>query len=332
MILYMKLNIKILMIAIIITFSGCSSFVQQENNSDLDSADIMMAIHCLEMPMPGCEEYENIDISDDDIINACKYMPNMKICGTISTQKENDESINENKYENIKFAKKSQILNLENNDKINLTIDIVKKNIKGNIIKMFGYNGQIPGPLIHVKQNSTIYVNVTNNLDTETTIHWHGLRLNNKFDGVPDMTMKTQKPGDSFEYQLNFIDEGIYWYHPHVREDYQQEMGLYGNMLVDSKYSDYYNQVNYEIPLILDDVLIQGNEMAPFFDGHITHSLMGRFGNVMLINGDDDYNITLEKGSVVRFYLTNVANTRLFNFSISGVKMKIVGSDIGSYE
>jgi len=197
---------------------------------------------------------------------------------------------------------------------------------------MFGYNGQIPGPLLKAEQGAEVYVNVTNNIDMNTTVHWHGLRLENQYDGVPGSTMMAQKPGDSFEYKLSFVDEGIYWYHPHVREDIQQELGLYGNMLVDSMYDDYYNNVNSEIPLILDDILIEDGDVETFDKEHASRTLMGRFGNIMLINGDDDYSTTVNKGDVVRFYITNVANTRMFNFSIKGAQIKLIGADIGSYE
>ena len=63
---------------------------------------------------------------------------------------------------------------------------------------MFGFNGQVPGPIIKVKQGSTIFVNFTNNLDMASSIHWHGLKLNNKYDGVPGLTQAPIKPGQSF--------------------------------------------------------------------------------------------------------------------------------------
>ncbi|MCH8889447.1 multicopper oxidase domain-containing protein, partial [Patescibacteria group bacterium] len=113
----------------------------------------------------------------------------------------------------IKVAQASEIIELINGDTLDLSIDIVKKEIGGQTIKMFGYNGQIPGPLLKIEQNSTILVNVLNNLDVETTVHWHGLRLDNKFDGVPGITMDALKPGESFQYELRFSDEGVYWYH-----------------------------------------------------------------------------------------------------------------------
>ena len=232
----------------------------------------------------------------------------------------------------LKVAEASEIIELNNGDTLDLSIDIIQKEIAGQTVKMFGYNGQIPGPLLKIKQNSIISVNVLNNLDVETTVHWHGLRLDNKFDGVPGISMETQKPGESFQYELKFIDEGIYWYHPHVREDYQQEMGLYGNILVSPMEDDYYNSVNREIPIILDDILIEDGELFPFFKEYGNHGMGGRFGNIMLINGDDDYNLEVITGEVIRFYITNVANTRVFNFLIPNTKMKLIGSDIGSYE
>jgi len=232
----------------------------------------------------------------------------------------------------LEVAKASEIIELNDGDKIDLSIDIIKKEIAGKEIRMFGYNGQIPGPLLKVEQNAQIYINVTNNLDVETTVHWHGLRLDNKFDGAPGLTMETQKPGESFQYQLRFSDEGIYWYHSHVREDYQQDLGLYGNMLVSPIENDYYNNVNREIPIILDDILIEDDGIFPFFKEYGTHALNGRFGNIMLINGDDNYELEVTTGEVVRFYITNVANTRAFNFSIPDTQIKLIGSDISSYE
>jgi len=232
----------------------------------------------------------------------------------------------------LEVAKASEIIELKNGDTFDLSIDIIKKEIAGKTIKMFGYNGQIPGPLLKVDQNSQVFITVTNNLDTNTTVHWHGLRLENEFDGNPGVTMEPQEPGESFEYKLDFVDEGIYWYHPHVREDYQQEMGLYGNMLVSPIQDDYYNNVNKEIPIILDDILIEDDGIFPFYEEFGNHGMGGRFGNVMLINGDDNYNSEITTGEVVRFYITNVANTRMFDFSIPNAKIKLIGSDIGSYE
>lgn len=94
---------------------------------------------------------------------------------------------------------------------------------------MLAYNGSIPGPLIKVPQGAEITLNFKNDTDVDSTIHSHGVRVENKFDGVPDVTQEEVKPGESFTYKLKFSDVGMFWYHPHIREDYAQELGLYGN-------------------------------------------------------------------------------------------------------
>ena len=96
-------------------------------------------------------------------------------------------------------------------------------------VRMLAYNGSIPGPTLKVKEGSEIVVHVENQGDMEATVHWHGLRLENQYDG----THQTQQPmavGESFTARVSFPDPGVYWYHPHIREDYGQEMGLYGNV------------------------------------------------------------------------------------------------------
>ena len=93
---------------------------------------------------------------------------------------------------------------------------------------MLAYNGSIPGPILKVKEGSEVTVDVENQGDMEATVHWHGLRLENRYDG----THETQPPipvGGTFSARVTFPDPGVYWYHPHIREDYGQEMGLYGN-------------------------------------------------------------------------------------------------------
>ena len=90
--------------------------------------------------------------------------------------------------------------------------------------------------------------------DHENTVHWHGLRLENRFDG----THETQAPvpvGGEFSYQVQFPDPGVYWYHPHVREDYGQEMGLYGNIIVVPAAEDYWPPAHRELALTIDDIL-----------------------------------------------------------------------------
>src|SRR3990172_7517740 len=232
----------------------------------------------------------------------------------------------------VNNAKPQEVVNLSNGETYNLTASIVKKTINGQEMKMLAYNGSIPGPLIKVPQGAEITLKFTNNTDVDSTIHSHGVRVENKFDGVPDVTQDPVKPGQSFTYKLKVPDAGIYWYHPHIREDYAQELGLYGNFLVTPNTADYWAQVDREEALFLDDILIENGQIANFDKSVVDHTLMGRFGNSMLINGDDNYTISVRQGERVRFYITNAANTRVFNVSIPNTRMKLVGGDNGKYE
>ena len=229
-------------------------------------------------------------------------------------------------------AKTSETVELKNGDTYDLTASIVKKTIGNSVVKMLAYNGMIPGPMIKVQQDAEVTLNFTNNTDVDTTIHSHGVRLENKFDGVPDVTQKEVKPGESFTYKVKFPDEGMYWYHPHIREDYAQELGLYGNYLVTPSDPNYWSPVNREVALFVDDILIENGKIATFSKASADRTLMGRFGNTMLVNGETDYALQAKAGEVIRFYITNSANTRTFNLSITGAKMKLVGADGGKYE
>lgn len=229
-------------------------------------------------------------------------------------------------------TKPQEVVNLKNGDTYNLTASIVKKTIGGQEVKMLAYNGSIPGPLIKVPQNAEITLKFTNNTDVDSTIHSHGVRVDNKFDGVPDITQDPVKPGQSFTYTLKFPDVGMFWYHPHIREDYAQELGLYGNFLVTPETPDYWAEVDREEALFLDDILIENGQIAKFDRETVDHTLMGRFGNTMLINGDENYRLSVIQGERVRLYLTNAANSRVFNFTIPHTRMKLVGSDNGKYE
>jgi FtsP/CotA-like multicopper oxidase with cupredoxin domain len=226
----------------------------------------------------------------------------------------------------------SQVVEINDGDTITLNPELVRQTVNGRSFAMYGYNGQIPGPLLKVKQGSTFTVNVTNNIDQPTTVHWHGIRLDNRFDGAADVTQKAIEPGESFTYTVKVPDEGMFWYHPHVREDLQQDLGLYGNLWVTANNPSAYNPVDREEVLILDDMLLEGGLPIPYGAREADHALMGRFGNTMLVNGKTEYSASIPRGSIVRYYLTNAANTRTFNVRFGDAKIKIVGGDVGRKE
>lgn len=220
---------------------------------------------------------------------------------------------------------------LKNSDVYEMTVGYVTKEITGKKLHMLAYNGSIPGPTIKVREGDTITIRFTNKTDMPTLLHSHGVRMANDFDGS-QLVQQDIKPGETFDYVLTFPDSGVYWYHPHVREDIEQPMGLYGNFLVTSRDGNYWSPVDHEETLFLSDILLEDGALAPFSKKYTTHALMGRFGNTLLVNGETSYIIKAEPGEVHRLYLTNAATVRPFDFRIVGAKMKLVGGDNGRYE
>ncbi|WP_412067549.1 multicopper oxidase family protein [Rubrivirga sp. IMCC43871] len=226
----------------------------------------------------------------------------------------------------------SRVVQMADGDTLHLDASLIRRTIGDQTFIMYGYNRQYPGPLIRADRGSKVVVHFTNNIEMPTTVHWHGLRLDNRFDGIPGLTQIPVEVGESFTYELVFPDTGVYWYHPHMREDIQQDLGLYGNMLVDPVTDGYYQPVNREEVIVLDDLLTDAAGLLPYGEESPTHALMGRFGNVMLVNGSTDYRLDVDRWEVVRFYLTNVANSRTFNVVFGGAPIKIVASDVSKYE
>jgi len=233
-----------------------------------------------------------------------------------------------------------QLVRLPDGGTLDLRAGFVRRELEGRTLVMLAFNGQIPGPLIEVGEKTTIFVDFTNDTPLPTSVHWHGVRLDNRYDGVPGVTQEPVQPGESFRYQIYFRDAGIYWYHPHHREDLQQEMGLAGNMLVHPLDDSYYSPVNREEVVMLDDLLLDESSLVPFGRESSNYMLMGRFGNVFLTNGEPEYGLEVDAGDVVRFFFTNISNTRTFNLSFRPtaepgappVPVKVVGSDVGKFE
>ncbi len=235
-------------------------------------------------------------------------------------------------------ARPHEVVRLADGDVFALEASVVERDIDGHAVRMYAYNGQYPGPLIWVEKGTEITVDFTNSIDHPTTVHWHGLRLDNAYDGIPGVTQDPVEPGETFTYRIRFPDAGLYWYHPHMREDLQQDAGLYGNMMVRDGAGDTFGPAHREEILMLDDLLVADGGPVQWGRERATHGFMGRFGNRFLVNGAPGWNLAVDRGAVVRFFLTNVANTRTFNLSFvheatgDEAPIKIVGSDIGTYQ
>jgi FtsP/CotA-like multicopper oxidase with cupredoxin domain len=220
---------------------------------------------------------------------------------------------------------------------VELTAAPVRRRLGAADLRMLACNGSVPGPLLRVKQDSEITVRFTNQTELDTTVHWHGLRHDYLYDGVPAIghhrgVQPPVRPREDCIYKLRFPDPGGFWYHPHLREDYTQELGLYGPIIVEPADPSYWPRAHRDLSLVVDDLLVEEDAIAPFRREGSTHTAMGRFGNVMLVNGEEAPRLPVRRGEVVRLYLLNTANTRVFRLALPGARLKLVGSDVGRVE
>nr|WP_257535456.1 copper resistance system multicopper oxidase [Marinobacter adhaerens] len=113
----------------------------------------------------------------------------------------------------------------------NLTVDRVKIDTGEFVKEGVGYNGKSPGPTLRFKEGEEVSINVTNNLDETTSIHWHGLILPFEQDGVPGISFPGIKPGETFTYKFPITQSGTYWFHSH--SGFQEPEGAFGSIIIE---------------------------------------------------------------------------------------------------
>ena len=133
------------------------------------------------------------------------------------------------------------------NKTVNLIIDYKTVNFTGKKIEALAINNQIPGPTLHFKEGDDVTINVHNHLDQGTSLHWHGLIVPWKMDGVPGVTQKPIPPGGAFHYHFKLKQSGTYWYHAH--SGLQEQRGLYGAIIIDPKHEKLHYTKDFVIVL-----------------------------------------------------------------------------------
>ncbi len=184
--------------------------------------------------------------------------------------------------------------------------------------------GSIPGPMLEAKLGDRVIVHFRNDLPEATTIHWHGVRVAPASDGTP-ISQIPVPPGGTFDYEFVAVDAGLFWYHPHVRGDVQVERGLYAPLRV---IADDGIDVSADRVFVLDDVKIEATGQL----SEATNALdlmLGRQGNVVLINGESSASIAPAAGSRERWRFVNSANGRFFNLELPGRRFLVIGWDGG---
>ncbi|WP_437593602.1 multicopper oxidase family protein [Sorangium sp. So ce1000] len=199
-----------------------------------------------------------------------------------------------------------------------------KTYLEGKATAVLAYNGTVPGPLIEANVGDTLIVHLKNSLPEETTIHWHGLRVPNEMDGAPAV----QEPiaaGGTFTYQFTLRDAGFYWFHPHVMEEEQIRRGLFGVIRVRGQDEP---QADDERVVVLSDAFLEEDgSFSDEIDDDII--MMGREGNVVLVNGRTMPTLEIEPGALLRLRVVNVANGRFFNLALPGHSFRVIGTDGG---
>jgi FtsP/CotA-like multicopper oxidase with cupredoxin domain len=187
------------------------------------------------------------------------------------------------------------------------------------------YDGQVPGPLIEANAGDTVVAHFTNDLDEPLTIHWHGVRLDSAMDGGMQM-MDPIQPGATFDYTFTVPDAGFYWYHPHLDGAKLIERGLYGPIIVHAPDE---GAVDCDLPLMLDDILLDEDTQQVAPPDTDMNQLMGRLGNLLMANGKADRHIGLTAGQTVLLRLVNPSNARFWDVYVEGQQLQVVGTDGG---
>ncbi|HEX6361453.1 MAG TPA: multicopper oxidase family protein [Albitalea sp.] len=195
---------------------------------------------------------------------------------------------------------------------------------------VWGYNGMVPGPVLRFKRGETARIAVTNELPGKatTTVHWHGIRLANAMDGVPQVTQDPFPPGQTFNYEFQVPDAGTFWYHPHQMSFEQVARGLYGTLIVDE---DKPIQVDRELLWVLSDFKLQpGGKQVNDFGRLQDLGGGGRLGNVFALNGREtgrDNRLEIHRNERIRLRLVNTATARIFLLDFRGLKPMVVAYD-----
>lgn len=188
--------------------------------------------------------------------------------------------------------------------------------------QMLGFNGGMPGPELRAKKGGTLAVDLVNELDEGTSVHWHGIRLNNRMDGVPVLTQEIVDPGATFAYEFVTPDAGTFWYHSHYLSHEQVARGMMGALIVEETSPP---DVDHDVTVLVSDWQMQedGTLTDDFADMHsVAHAgYMGNFARAFLSQSE------VRKGDRVRLRIINAATNRIFPISVGGADGRIVALD-----
>ncbi len=190
----------------------------------------------------------------------------------------------------------------------------------GATVGALAYNGQVPGPVIRARTGDRLRIEVTNNLDEPTSVHWHGLAVTNAMDGAGGVTQPNIAPGETFTYRFQVTQAGTFFYHSHTAADRQVALGLSGALIVEDGTEP---SVAADVPMMLQEwrITAAGNVPAMDYDGALP--------NWFTLNGKvypDTRIITVKRGQQVRIRFIG-AGQFSHPMHIHGGPFRIVATD-----
>lgn len=243
----------------------------------------------------------------------------------------------------------------------NLEIDNKIVNFSGKDKMAMAINNSIPGPTLYFNEGDVARINVKNNMDVNTSIHWHGLLLPNRQDGVPYLTTPPIKPGTTYTYEFPITHSGTYWYHSHT--GLQEQKGVYGSIVIEpkNKRTDI-EEPDIEQVIVLSDwtdqnpnevlrELKRGSEYQEYKKGSM-QTVLGVIKNkaiienfkrslrrmppmdisdvaydAFLINGQTESTLNAKPGDIVRLRIINAGGSSYFYINYAGSDMTVIAAD-----
>jgi FtsP/CotA-like multicopper oxidase with cupredoxin domain len=207
--------------------------------------------------------------------------------------------------------------------------------VAGVTVQAITYNGTVPGPTIRVTEGDTLRVTLRNDLDQDTSIHWHGLHVPNAMDGVPGLTQPPIRPLETFTYEFTASHAGTFMYHPHVNSVAQIDSGLYGLLIIDPQTQDP-TRFDRQFTMLLGAWQVSGQAPAAHGGPTAGDVDVGRVGagmdmgyNYFSINGKAFPAVepwTVRQGDLVRVRIANISNLA-HPMHLHGQEFKVIAKD-----
>ena len=197
----------------------------------------------------------------------------------------------------------------------------LREAVTENMVSVFS---DAPPPVLRLKQGVPFSIDVTNTLKDATTMHWHGLRVPNKMDGVPYLTQWPIQQNETWRYSFTSKDAGTYWYHPHCRTMEQMARGLTGIIVIAEEDDPGFDS---EAIVNLHDFRIGKDDQFLKLYSARKAARAGTLGTVMRANWIENPVYEHRAGSLVRLRVAATDTTRIYKLVVDGAEGRIIAAD-----